>query len=250
MNKLILVIIFLCAIYFSNKINKKHDIHIQENFDNYKHNVTNYDEIVSNSVNLNNHRQMNLYGNQQILSDTDSILNMLKKKSRFISINDIDNKSIIGIFVNTTNSLSKLLDEIKYTQQDFMDERLPNGLLIFFLMVNTKYLQKKKKCMIENKMSPDSNLYGCIKQQEMIHPKDKNTFFKNLFKKLLLQVISMYKSKKSIDSRQVSHNHFSYVLYPVEKNYMFNPIVEVLIETGFRRVVFKFKNVTFYKLYL
>lgn len=241
MNKLILVIIFLCAIYLSNKINKKQNIPFQENFENYKQNITNYNEIVSNHINMTNYKHMNLYGNHNIsdkfvsanLCDMDSILHTLKKKSKFISINNLKNKSIIGLFLNTTNSLSKLLDECRYTQQDFMDERFPNGLLLFFLMVNTKYFDKNKTSM---KSENDSQ--------------NKNIHFKTLFKKLLSDVITMYKSKKSIDSRQVSRSHFSYVLYPVENNYMLNPIVEVLLETGFRRVVFKFQNVTFYKLYL
>jgi hypothetical protein len=243
MNKLILVIILLCAIYFSNRMNKQQKNTFQENFDNYKQNITNYNEIVSNYINMTNYKHLNLYGKHNIndknvspnLCDIDSILHTLKKKSKFISINNLKNKSIIGLFLNTTDSLSKLLDECKYTQQDFMDERLSNGLLLFFLMVNTKYFDKKKTNMIKNNNNDRNNI---------------NIHFKTLFKKLLSDIISMYKSKKSIDSRQVTRGNFSYVLYPVEKNYMNSPVVEVLVETGFRRVVYKFQNVTFYKLYL
>jgi hypothetical protein len=198
-------------IHFSAKTNLDY-----ENIEK-KTNVVEYFDIMSNPTNLITYKKMNLHNNNR-LSCLHSALKILKTQSKFISFNN-KNKPLIGIFACSTKKLSKILDFMQYTQQDFIDSFLPNGLFLFFLL-------------IRNKKNP-------------IGEKD----FKLLFTNLISEIVEQCKSN-IFDEYCYPQSKIQYILFPIDSYKLDDPIVQVLYETGFLKLNYRFDRIVFFKKYI
>jgi hypothetical protein len=182
-----------------------------------KTNVVEYFDIIANPTNLVMYKKMNLHNNTR-LSCLESALKILKAQSKFISLNN-KNKPLIGIFACNTKKLSKILDFMQYTQQDFLDSFLPNGLFLFFLMI------REKKTAIGDKD------------------------FKLLFTNLISQIVEQCKSN-IFEEYCYPESRIQYILFPIDRYELNDPIVQVLYETGFLKLNYRFDRIVFFKKYI
>lgn len=138
MNKLILFCVFILGIvYYTNKYYKS--THNFDHFTNTNVMIDNYYDVMNNPNNLLYYKKLSMAKNND-LKCLENIFNILKRRSKFISIHHSDSKSkpVIGIFSASTSQLSKIMDGMHLVQQDFLDSKLPNGVVLFYLLVNKK----------------------------------------------------------------------------------------------------------------
>jgi hypothetical protein len=215
MNKLIFfLIIILGIVYLGNKYQIKNSSNYKNKlFQNTNTTVNEYFEVMNNHMTLQNYQKMSLHKKND-LSCLQNILNVLKRRSKFISMHSNEGKSkpFIGIFSSSTKQLSKIMDGLRITQQDFLDNQLPNGVILFYLLVNKKYINEH----------------------------NQNVQLKYHFSDLLSNIIYNYKKSQKI----------GYILYPIENYYYNDPIVEILIEFGFFKINNQFDKVVFFKKYI
>jgi hypothetical protein len=198
MDKLIIIFLFFLILYYANKVYKnKYGLLTNENFMNKKLQpfVIDFYNIVNNPIDFTNYKSLVLYKENKNKNLLTLALDQLKKKSVFISLNKSNKKPMIGIFLASSQQLSKILDKMNITQQDFLNQghSISNGLVLFYLMVNPKYLKNK----------------------------NKNTFEK-LFEKLIHQA-----------TEKANKDKYDYFIFPMQKNYYMDSRTKVLKENDF-----------------
>lgn len=220
MNKLFVFMIMILAGHYAYKYRQAH--YPRENtFDETnrmkKSNVVEYFDIIANPNNAMQYKKMGLV-DERNLSCLHSVLNILKKQSKFISF-DYNGKPIMGIFACSTKKLSRVLDYMQYTQQDFLDSTLPNGLFLFFLMIRPKKI-----------MQDSSNI-------------------KYLFNDLITEVINQCRTN-TFDEYCTPNSRMQYILYPIQEYHIDDPIIQVLYENGFLKTSFRLDRIIFFKKYI
>lgn len=201
MDKLIIIFLFFLILYFANKIyKKKYGIITNENFVDHIYKkvqpfAIDFYNIVNNPIDFTNYKSLVLYKENNTKNLLNIALNELKKNSVFISLNKSNKKPIIGIFLASSQHLSKILDHMNITEQDFLNQGhyVSNGLVLFYLMVNPKYLKSKNK-----------------------------NVFEKLFQKLLVKVTEKANKEK-----------YDYFIFPMQKNYYMDSRTAILKENGF-----------------
>jgi hypothetical protein len=141
MDGLVFFIIFLLVVYYFNR----NSLDERRRTTNVRGGgirtttTTDYYELVNNSARFETYRSM-----QQLEPDVRDIicsaLNLLKRESRFVALHYTledykKNSPSVGLFISPVQSFSRILDKFNVTQQDFLDERLPGGLVLFYLLV-------------------------------------------------------------------------------------------------------------------
>jgi hypothetical protein len=220
MDKLLVFLILLFGLHYAYKIKMIHfpnEKLFREANNLKKPSVVEYFDIISNPSNATLYKKMDLIQDKS-LSCLHGLLSVLKKQSKFISF-AYNNKPLIGIFACSTHSLSRMLDHMQHTQQDFLDERLPNGLFLFYLM----YRPKKTLDSKEN--------------------------IKYLFSELVAEIIVQCKTS-IFDNFCVPNSRIQYILFPIENYTLNDPVVQVLYENGFLKTNHRFDKIIFFKKYI
>lgn len=219
MDKLLIIFLFFLILYYSNKVYRKKygnitnelfsNNHISKKVQPY---VIDFFNIVNNPIDYTNYKTLSLYKESKKKNLLDIVFDKIKKNAVFVSLNKSNKKPIIGIFLASTQILSHVLDQMNITEQDFLNQGTftNNGLVMFYLMTNQKYLKNKK-------------------------------VFEKLFDKLIQKVIEKSNKEK--------YDYFIYPMI-APKSYYMDERTKVLKEKGFAPIFSYTLNGHYYRKYI
>jgi hypothetical protein len=159
-----------------------------------------------------------------------SATNVLKRQSTYLTLHDQESSKTkattppsVALFAAPILCFSKILDTLGITQQDFLDEDQPDGLVLFHVMVQKNYVPDTLHC---------------------------NTIY-DLLKKLLQQIESALTSdgacleetqRNILESlKKVKAPNPSYLIIPVSEETFrnfYHPLTRALRDAGFLKVSF------------
>lgn len=225
MDGLVFFIIFLLVVYHFNRNNldERRRTAIVKGGGMRTTTTTDYYELVNNSARFEAYRSM-----QQVEPDVRDIicsaLNLLKRESRFVALHYTledykRNAPSVGLFISPVQCFSRILDNFNVTQQDFLDERLPGGLVLFYLLVRVPQRARD---------NDNDDAVDCTSVRENIC---------DLLNEVAESVTQDTEAEKK-DGR--AGTRIRYLLYPVPWDLSLrfgHPLVAALCACGFRRVL-------------
>lgn len=235
MNGLVVFIFVLLFVYFSNKYfgSGKHTAAKKSlSGAGLQVRASEYHTLVRDKAAMPiNHRELRPLDDAICSETICCALQLLKRESAFVSLHDTYtstdkvNKPSVGLFVSSTACFSRTLDILGVTQQDFLDEQCPRGLVIFNSAASS--LSSKS-----NSSSPER--------------------LTALVERLVGDIISYIEKKPCLDHEyqaikepldRIKATEARYLLYPLSEktaNNTMHPLTRALHALGFRRVSFVF----------